>query len=311
MNAIRSVRHALTAAFAALMAAAFPASAGDGIVIPFELTSSGHISTPISFGGGVSTYAAIDTGANFAMVDAGDALAAGLRLPEEDADHVDVLGVTGLTPYPVITLPSVQVAEAGFSVMPAALRRRGGLPGPPNIMPALAFEGRVLDFDFAAGEIKVYDGAPQRYRDAGTPLRLRVLDGLLFAKIRLNGRTGWALIDTGSSVTYVNSKFADEAQLRVDRERVEISGSTEGHQMARRLTVRQLTLGEYALSNFRLIVADPPLFEHLGMADEPAMVLGLDALSNFRVQIDRHRNRLYLSRPEGKRGVSVIRRIHQ
>lgn len=44
-----------------------------------------------------------------------------------------------------------------------------------------------------------------------------------------------------------------------------------------------------------MIVADPALFDDLGLQQEPLMLLGIDYLSKFRVQIDRKRNSLLLT----------------
>lgn len=49
-----------------------------------------------------------------------------------------------------------------------------------------------------------------------------------------------------------------------------------------------------------MVVADPAMFDNLGLRDEPAMLLGLDLLSLFRVQIDRRRGYIFLtSRDDG------------
>jgi hypothetical protein len=111
----------------------------------------------------------------------------------------------------------------------------------------------------------------------------------------MNGVTGLALIDTGSSISYVNSRFADDAGAKPNIEKTQILQGVSGKGIPVRVaTARKFTLGAHRVSGPDLIVADPPLFAHLGLAEEPAMVLGLDYLSIFRVQLDRRRGYLVL-----------------
>lgn len=295
------------AALLAVSSMSASAAASDDLVIPFQFSRSGHIATSIVIDGDVEATAVIDTGANFPMIGADAAAAAGIIAPE-DASQIAVLGMGGIEDRPLIEVGQLEIAGILFEAMPAALQTRNRFPGPPNVLPVTAFEGRTVDFDFQRKHISLYDGPPRRVRDRRSKLELRTIEGIYFAKVQLNRRTGWAMIDTGSNITYVNSAFADAAGGRRQEQNLELTGVTDGEETARTLRVRRLGLGRHGVEDFEVLVADPPIFEHLGLSAEPAMILGLDALVGFRVQIDRQRRQLVLSVPENEQGRSVYRR---
>lgn len=299
----------LFALVAMLVAAMLPSSAAasDSLVIPFEFSRSGHIATGITIDGEVEAVAVIDTGANFPMIGADAAAAAGI-IAAEDASQIAVLGMGGIEDRPLIEVGRLEVAGIFFDAMPAALQTKNRFPGPPNVLPVTAFEGRTIDFDFERRHISLYDGAPRRVRDRRSTLQLRTIDGIFFARVQLNKQSGWAMIDTGSNITYVNSAFADVAGGRRQEQELSLEGVTDGEETARTLRIDRLGLGRHGVENFEVLVADPPIFEHLDLSTEPAMILGLDALVGFRVQIDRERDQLVLSVPENGRGRPIYRR---
>ncbi len=283
------------------------AAASEDLVIPFQFSRSGHIATGIIIDGEVEATAVIDTGANFPMIGANAAAAAGIIVPDE-TNQIAVLGMGGVEDRPLIEVGRLEIAGVLFEAMPAALQTNNRFPGPPNVLPVTAFDGRTVDFDFQQRRISLYDGPPRRVRDRRSRLELRTIDGIYFAKVQLNRTTGWAMIDTGSNITYVNSAFADVAGGLRQEQELALEGVTDGEEVARTLKVRRLGLGRHGVEDFEVLVADPPIFSYLGLSEEPAMILGLDALVGFRVQIDRQRNQLILSVPENGRGRSVYRR---
>mgnify|MGYP001346899076 CR=1 FL=1 len=111
---------------------------------------------------------------------------------------------------------------------------------------------------------------------------------------------GQALIDTGSSITYMNSRFAEASNTRTNERKTEellgITGEDFDVRMAR---VSRLEVGKLNLARLDLLVSDPLLFEYLGLSDEPVMVLGMDFITNFRMQIDRKNGRVYFRSREG------------
>jgi hypothetical protein len=85
-----------------------------------------------------------------------------------------------------------------------------------------------------------------------------------------------------------------------------LQGATGGDQSLRVSSARLFALGDYRVARVDVLVSDPPLFEYLGMHEEPAMVLGLDLLSSFRMQIDRRRQRIILSLPDDGQNTKTL-----
>ena len=300
-------RHRKGAALIGLaLLAGLPAFASERQVFPFEINDHDHMMVDVSVNDRAAT-AVIDTAATFPMIDGRTARIAGISPPGENPTMVNVLGITGAEIYPVVRLDSLMVGNVLKTDLPVALNAHLDVPGAHNILPASAFEGDVLDFDFQNQRVMIYNGRPDRSAYLVPSVqKIDEVDGLFFVEVRINGRKGRALIDTGSSVTYINSSFADVSRTKANVEKTEaLQGATGGDVALRVATARVMTIGEFRVEKVDILVTDPPMFEYLGIGEEPAMVLGLDLLSTFRMQIDRRRHRLILSLPDN--GVNTSR----
>ncbi|MEQ9506336.1 MAG: aspartyl protease family protein [Hyphomonas sp.] len=289
-----------TAAAAALALMPSVAQAAERLVIPFHISELEHMVVRLEINGNTVTTGVIDTAATFPMVDSRTAIQSGVAAPDLESEKVSILGVNGAKIYPVVRLDSVKTGNVRLGALDAAYSRDLDIPGTAaNVLPSSAFPGDVLEFDFRNQQISVYDGRPDRPKSNqydSVPYKLD--GGLMFVEIRINGRKGRGLIDTGSNLTYVNSAFADLADLATNAEKTQLlRGATGGDESLRVATARRVTLADFNFEKADLFVADPELFTLLGLRDEPVMVIGLDLLSSFKVQFDRRRSRIILSLP--------------
>ncbi len=241
--------------------------------------------------------AVVDTAATYALIDA-NMLTAVNSHPRDE--QVDILGVSGRRLFPTTQIGPVTAGEVDLNSISAAIILQARFPGHKTILPASAFKSRVIDFDFLKNQIELYDRRPKPVRGSVlSKISYREIDGLPFIQIKLNGKTGLALIDTGSDATYINSAFAQLAGARPKPDKtVKLFGIDNGGTRVSVMSARRLRIGRHEMRNFLILSADPPMFEHLGLADQPVMVLGLDTLRNFRLQIDRGRKQIVLARPE-------------
>lgn len=296
------------AAAAALMALALvlPAMAlFSRLSFPLTQNAQGYFVTPVSLNGAAEVSAIIDTAATFAMVDRPAADAAGIPEASLSGEQVSVFGLLGERQYRVVNVSQVQAGTTRLSHVPAAYNDREASPGGRMIIPATAFGGDILDFDFPAGRFSVYDGQTSN-RQANNRSRLTIEDGLFFAEISLNGVKGKALIDTGSPFSLINSKMAEAAGAKYNDELTQrLRGATGGALNAEVAATRRLSVARYNIRKLDMIVADPALFVDLGLSEEPAMLLGLDLLSLFRVQIDRRRGYMVLTREDTDAGFAL------
>ncbi|WP_291197649.1 aspartyl protease family protein [Hyphomonas sp.] len=294
-----------SAALAALLALCpAPALAAERLVIPFEINDLDHMVVRIEINGTGGTTAVIDTAATFPMLDSRTASSSGVPAPGADPRRVNVLGLNGAREYPVVRVDEIRLGNLNLASLDAAYSEDLDVPGAAaNVLPSTAFPGDILELDFSRRVISVYDGRPDRPEtDVSGRINYTVLDGLMFVDVRINGKPGRAIVDTGSNISYVNSAFAGLAQMRTNEEKSQLLlGATGGDARVRVATARKMSLGDFYFSGADIMVSDPFLFESLGVSDEPAMVLGLDYLSLFTVQFDRRQNRMVLSLPATKR----------
>ncbi len=293
----------------ALLIASFApvALAGGRASVALKRDELGYLLADVTLNDGTETRGVVDTAATFAMIDAATASLAGVAPPRMDPAQIDVLGLNGPRTYPVIRIDRLAIGSVEFRDMPAAYNGTEAMPGARAIMPASAFEGDVADFDFPKNRLTFYNGRPDG-PPGGLPgrSRLTVKGGLMFATVSINGVKGTALIDTGAPLSFVNSAFAEAAGLQTNSERsVSLEGATGGDTSVRVGYAKQFVVSGHVTTRLNFLVTDPPLFAHLDLADAPAMVLGLDLLSVFRVQIDRRRGFLILSVDDDKGGMTV------
>ena len=265
-------------------------------IVPFEIDSEDRLITELSFANGARASAVIDTAATLPMIGGATARSAGVDVVPGEEQFVEVLGLGGPQMFPLIDLPSLGAGSVALQQVPAALDRKIAVEGVRNVFPMSAMTGDVVDFDFDSKQVTAYDQRPMgRMREILCKRPMEGRNGLYFVTVKINGHRGLALIDTGSTITYMNSTFAALAGTRINPEETErLHGVTgEGYDMhvAR---ISRFQLHEVKMNSFNMVVSDPALFEYLGMSDEPVMILGMDFLAQFRVQIDRKNELLYL-----------------
>ena len=270
------------AAALALACLSLPGDASAGrLSFPLDLNEAGYFITPIRVNGGQELPAIIDTAATIAMIESRAAKRSGVAAPSPEEAKVQVFGLLGERTFSLVNLGSISSDAARLFDVRTAYNDREQMPGGPLVIPAVAFGGDVLDFDFPAGRFSVYDGRPKG--DAGG-----------------TGR-GPLRIDTGSPFSFINSKMAQVAKTKRDEEKSTLlQGATGGQLAVSVAAVKRFSIARFSVRKINMVVADPAMFDDLGLRDEPAMLLGIDLLSLFRVQIDRRRGYIFLtSRDDG------------
>lgn len=253
--------------------------------VPLTMTY-GYPMVPVEIAGRQQIFV-LDTGAEGSAVY--PEMANELRLPVATGETL--VGQTGSAELPNRTITSLQIdghlcGPLDATELPA---RRDGLRL-AGIVGLDVIGNKVLDLDVPHGRAALLDGeaATNAIRLLGKRFHAtRVTGGLLAIPIRLNGITGWAVIDTGARETRVNSVFARTAKLVADsRPARAVSGATQNSVAVTSARVREARfLGKRRLGT-HVGVVDLPVFKAFGLADRPAMLLGIDWLSDHRLLID-------------------------
>ena len=277
--------------------AAAPAHANQETTIPFEVNDEGLLIVGLTLNGDVATDAIFDTGATFPILGHHTAARIGLVTTSESAT-VDIVGIGLQHTFPVASVNDVGLGPLSLGAMKTAYGRDFDVHGTDTVIPARLLPHRTLDFDFEESRLTAYDRRPARvFKSTTSKLPVTWINSLPFVEVKVNGVEGLALIDTGASNTFINSAFArGAAQSPKSFRTVEVIGSTGNVTPLRILSSRRFKLGDFEVSRFDVIVIDPAFLEACGLTDRPVMVLGLDILRQFRVQLDRGSDQIHLSK---------------
>lgn len=139
--------------------------------------------------------------------------------------------------------------------------------------------------DFRAEHIRFHSPAPQR-RDIAIDQRRRILMGEAIV-----GRRGEAIhimLDTGSTHSIANSVLA--ARMNTINDTISLDLRGVGSRISQRADtqayIRNFELGSLCFSRLQPVEADLYVFEELGWRDEPALLLGIDALQYASLTLD-------------------------
>lgn len=163
-----------------------------------------------------------------------------------------------------------------------------------------------LDADFPAGRLSFHPAGSS----AGEPARIAAMKvaelgdfgmGIPRVEVSIDGGPAFpAVLDLGAATTVINEKAAAAlgvpkgSELR--RASPEPIMGADGSPMATEsFDSRQVTLEDFPLAGGPITVADLPVFEALGVADEPAVILGHDQFISTRVLLDYQNGHVYLA----------------
>jgi predicted aspartyl protease len=175
--------------------------------------------------------------------------------------------------------------------------------GAPGMLGLDALQGHAVTIDFAAGEMRVQPA--RRHVETPGPNDIVVsaknqFGQLIVTDARCHGRSIAVVVDTGTPVTVANPAFA--AMLgKAPRSLGTISMISA---LGQRLTadyvqVDHIEIGSVRFDGMPMAVADAEPFKRFGLEQEPALLLGMDALRLFRrVDIDFANRRIRFSLPD-------------
>lgn len=241
---------------------------------------------------GIETTAMLDTGATIALID--DEYLSESQPLVLSNEATRVLGLGGLREYPVTTLSELTIGARSWKDLRVAVNTSDQFPVRHSIIPMSLFPSSIVDFEFSKSRVHIYNGRPKRMHSAvSSTIRYDNHHRLVFIPIRINKVEGLALIDTGAVSSFVNPAFARQARAVPDAyEQERMQGSDLARQTAHIHTFRDLRLGDFRISKTRIPVLGADLFHELGYGDTPMMVMGMDFLSHFRLQVDQRRQRV-------------------
>lgn len=225
----------------------------------------------------------IDTGAERSVVSRELALKLGL----DPGGRARLFDFVGASTVDTVLVPSLSSGSLGTLSLDAPALAAANL-GAPGMLGIDALQGRKVVIDFDRKRMTIVP-APRRAKGDVVVAAAEARAGqLIVTKATFEGHPIAVIVDTGSWVNVGNS-----AMLALARRRPRAIGpitiwSVTGKSFdTPYVAVGDLKIGDVKFDNFGMSFADVAPFARFGLADKPALILGMSALKLFRrVEID-------------------------
>lgn len=221
-----------------------------------------------------------------------------LGLGGDSSGQAAVQGASGTSSVNFFTLDSIGFGGLLKQNAVAAELPNASVSDSQGVLGADVFGGQRVEFDFAGRRLSISGSGAT---PAGfIPVPVRFVHGTFaVVPVRIGGVEAMAVVDTGARYTLANSKlmaalgYAEgDSRLSVEEKPM---GAT-GHVMKTFHGARlDIALGGQTFAGAPLVFSDLPVFQPLGLADQPALILGIDVLGRFdALAIDYPRSELQL-----------------
>lgn len=242
----------------------------------------------------------IDTGAERTVISAELARILGLGEGRGARLH----SMSGVAQVATVVIPELQVGRKPVREIHAPALKRAHI-GAAGMLGIDSLKSQRVTFDFERQKMTVEPSrSPQLAKDSDTIVvtaRSR-LGRLVLVDARLDGQKLKVVLDTGSEVTVGNEALRRKL---VARERlgktvpIELISVTGGKTLADYTRVKSIRIGGLLINDLPVAFADVHPFRQLGLHDEPALLLGMDALRLFdRVSVDFATRKVRFTHPE-------------
>ena len=238
----------------------------------------------------------IDTGAQATVLSR--ALAERLQL--NDRGRATLVGMASSKLVETTPIDDFTLGSRTFYIRQAPVVERANIGEADGILGLDSLQDQRVLLDFAKREIAVAD-AEQLGGNRGYEIVVKArerLGQLIITSARLDGVQVAVIVDTGAQGSVGNLALLDRLRRNrqlADTEMTDVNGHTLGGVVR---VARQLKLGRANVQNFPILFADSRPFHAMGLAEEPALILGMSELKLFRrVAIDFKTRRVLFDLP--------------
>ncbi|BCA62933.1 hypothetical protein HMP09_2167 [Sphingomonas sp. HMP9] len=264
-----------------------------------------RMTVPVTIAGAGPFPFVVDTGAQRTVI--ARELAATLGLAP--GRTVRVTGMTGSEQVPTVVIPSLKVGVIGSAPIEAPAISAIYL-GARGLLGIDTLQAHAVGIDFDTNTMTVTPSRKRRTSDRPAAdeivIRARSLFGqLVVTDAYCNGVRIRVILDTGTSVSMGNAALRRKVMRKMVRSQpVSLTGVTGETVVADYTTIDRVTIGSLTISDLPIAftAVDAPPFRLFGLADRPAVLLGMDVLQLFRrVDIDFANREVRLALPRGTR----------
>jgi Aspartyl protease len=269
--------------------------------VPMTWDSTGHAVVQTFVNGKGPFDFIFDTGADESAVYAW--FAKSQNLPK--SSNKELTGATGSVDITATRLSSLSldghaISDVEVDTVPDRLdgAKLAGVAGIDLMKGRLA----VLDFGCGTAALLPLETVPREIfgKNATLIQAGSIKDGeQLTLPVTVNGASGVAVLDSGARLTQINYKFAAAAKLAPESAEFRDGEPTRGATM-KAINVRIGPIGTVVFAGITrpdavARVGDLPYLEGAGLANAPAMNLGLDLLRGTRLTVDYSSRRFWLA----------------
>ena len=249
-------------------------------ILEIERERYDRMTVPVTIQGQGPFDFLIDTGAQATVLSL--ALADELRL--HDRDTATLVGMASSRTVETTPIDEFTLGSRSFYIREAALVEGANIGGADGILGLDSLQDQRVLIDFVNREIAI-DDAKALGGNRGYEIIVKArqrLGQLIITHAVLDDVRVAVIVDTGAQGSVGNVALLKK--LRRPRSQ----GSTamtdvNGQVLQGEIKIaRRLAMGRVTLSDFPILFADSPPFRSLGLADEPALILGMSELRESR-----------------------------
>lgn len=256
--------------------------------IAIRTSADERMTVPVSVSGEGPYRFLVDTGSERTVISQELASKLGLERGRATLLH-SVLGKKSIN---TVYIPNLRVSRQVMSVADAPALVAADI-GADGMLGVDSLQSQRVLFDFKANTMSIAPAAEPVARTDGSTIvvRARSRNGrLIFTQAKVEGRKVTVIIDTGSQVTIGNPAMRKMLAKRGLYEAVapiNISSVTGEKMEAEVATLKELQIGGIELGDLAVAYADAHIFRQMDLEDEPALLLGMNAMRAFdRISID-------------------------
>jgi hypothetical protein len=265
-------------------------------VAPTRRDQIGRIWAPVFINGRGPFRLVLDTGASNSGVTAMVALALGI--PTDQSPPVMLRGVTGSATVPTIRVDTLSVGDLAVDspLLPIVPDALGGAEG---ILGSEGLTNKRIFIDFRHDQIVITYSRDERSGRDFVSVPFRSIRGQLIVVNAVVGDVHTkAIIDTGGQTTIGNLALRDalaQHRLTFHGKPDQIVGATLAVQNGELIDTPAIELGPIQIRDSGVTFADMYIFKQWKLTNEPAIMIGMDALGTLdTLIIDYRRHELQM-----------------
>lgn len=247
-----------------------------------------RMTVPVSIGNNGPYHFVVDTGAQRTVISRELAGRLGLAA----GSNVRLTAMTGSADVGTVVIPMISVSTIGGTSIEAPSLESRNL-GAPGMLGLDTLQGHALTIDFAK-DVMTLTPSVKRKRSLAPRFGEIVVRGknlygdLIVTEARYRGQKVKVIVDTGSGLTMGNMALKRRVARTSKLVRpISLWGVTGEAMTADYTQIDKVDFAGITFSHLPVAFSDAEPFRHFGLENEPALLLGMDALRLFdRVKID-------------------------